>query len=84
MTINYKGYSNDYKYRVAEIGFDDETEETLMNRLAGFLEKVHGYTVDIIGGLALIEVDSREDYEELVKVYKAGKKMLKNCAKHGF
>ena len=84
MTINYKGYSNDYKYRVAEISFDTEKESKLMDRMQAFLEKVHGYTVDICDGLALIEVDSREEYEMVVEDYKAAKKMLKNCMRYGF
>ncbi len=84
MTINYKGMDKDFKYRVAEINFN-ENEMELMERLAFWLEKVKGYSVDIVtDGYALVEVEDINEYKEFVKDYKEGKKMIKNCMKYGF
>lgn len=33
MTVNYKGMDKDFNYRLAEINFDEDTEQRLMNRL---------------------------------------------------
>lgn len=39
MTVTYKGMTNDFQYRVAEINFDEEIETTLVNRVVFFMEK---------------------------------------------
>lgn len=85
MTINYKGISKDFDYRVAEIHFNDEKEVELMNRLAFWLEKVKGYTVDIVvDGYAVVEVENMDEYKEFKADYMVGKKMIKDCIKFGF
>lgn len=87
MTINYKGINKEFDYRVAEINYDEENkkEATVMNRLAFWLERVKGYSVDIaVAGYAVVEVENREEYEQFKADYLVGKKMIKDCMKYGF
>lgn len=87
MTINYKGMSKDFDYRAAEINYDDENEKevTLINRLAFWLERVKGYSVDIaVAGYAVVEVENKEEYKQFKADYLVGKKMIKDCIKFGF
>lgn len=85
MRVNYKGMDKNFDYRVAEINFDGDTELTLMERIAFFLNRVKGYSVDIItDGYALVEVDNMREYKEFVMDYKEAKKMIKDCMKFGF
>lgn len=86
MTINYKGMDKDYNYRVAEISWDDDNkkENILIDRLETFMYKVHGYNMDVFSGYAIIEVSDRNEYKEVVGIYKKAKKMFINCMKYGF
>lgn len=87
MTINYKGMSKDFDYRVAEINYDEENEKevTLMNRLVFWLERVKGYSVEnAVAGYAVVEVENREEYKQFKADYLVGKKMIKDCMKYGF
>lgn len=70
---------------MAEIHFNDEKEVELMNRLAFWLEKVKGYTVDIVvDGYAVVEVENMDEYKEFKADHMVGKKMIKDCIKFGF
>lgn len=83
MTINYKGCTKDYPYRVAEINYREEEVE-LFNRLVFFLERISWEVESVTDGYALIQVDNFEQYKELVQDYKARKRVVKNCMKFGF
>lgn len=87
MTINYKGCDKDFEYRLAEITFDEDSkkESELAERLAFFLEKVKGYSVDhVTDGYMTCEVEDMNEYKEFKKDYKEAKKMILNCMKYGF
>lgn len=87
MTIAYKGMDKDYNYRVAEISWNDdnEKENTLIDRLENFMYKVHGYNMEVVtNGYAIIEVSDRNEYKEVVGIYKKAKRMFTNCMKYGF
>ena len=87
MTIQYKGQSRGFNYRIAEIFFDEDNakETKLAERIANFLEKVEGYKVDCgIPSELIIVVENHDEYEELVKTYKEAKKMFRDCMKYGF
>ena len=87
MTVNYVGASNDYPYRVAEILWDDEShkEETLVKRLVFFLERIHGWSVQIVcPGYGIVQVSDRDEFKMFMQDYKAGKRMILNCLKYGF
>lgn len=76
MKINYKGYSTDYNYRVAEIMFDEDSkkENYLIDELRKKF-KIHDYEVEIVtNGYALIYVSEYEEYKDVVKLYKQFKK----------
>lgn len=84
MTINYKGMDADYRYRTAEIYFNDD-EKQLMIRLEDFLERIKGWkSSGICGDMCIFEVNDIDEYKEFVADYKEAKKMLKNCIKFGF
>ncbi len=87
MTINYKGMSKDYEYRIAEISWDsdDEKENTLAGRLANFMIMAQGYDMEIVtDGYAIIEVADFSEYQQVVAIYKQAKKMFLQCMKFGF
>lgn len=84
MTINYKGMTKDYEYRIAEIGYD-ENEFELVDRLCFFLNRIKGWEVkNAVEGWAYCEVDDRAEYELFKADYKKAKKMISNCIKFGF
>ena len=84
MTINYKGMTKDYEYRIAEIEYN-ENENELKNRLFFFLERIKGWVVnDATEGWAYIKVEDKAEYELFKNDYKKAKKMISNCIKFGF
>ena len=50
MTVTYKGMTQDFEYRVAEVNYDDENkkEVELVERTIFLMEKVKGYKKAII------------------------------------
>lgn len=44
MTVSYKGMDKDFSYRLAEINFDEETEQRLMDRIERVME-IQGYEI---------------------------------------
>lgn len=69
MTVNYKGYDKDFEYRLAEINFDEESEKEaeLARRLAFFLERVKGYSIDNpVEGYMVCKVENMDEYKEFV------------------
>ena len=86
MTIEYSGKNEIYTTRCAIIAYDDENkqEEILNDRIVDYLEKMTTYKISCEMGCTLISVDDKEDYKELVAIYKAAKRMIKNCMKYGF
>lgn len=86
MRINYKGISAEYKYRVAEINYDDESEKEilLMDKIQNLLEK-QGYILDIaVSGYAVVEVEDREEYNIFKKDYMKAKKKVLSEIKNRF
>lgn len=87
MRINYIGMSDNFNYRIAEITWKDydEKENILAERIADFMDKVHGYNMVIsCKGYASIEVENFQQYKEIVSIYKEAKKMFIDCMKYGF
>lgn len=87
MTINYKGISKDYEYRVAEISYneDDKKDTELAERVAFFLERIKGWDIDTsVSGWIACEVENMDEYKEFKRDYKEAKKMILNCMKYGF
>lgn len=84
MTIKYKGLDKSISTRMADITFGDN-ETKLADRMADFLERVHGYEVmPMTEGWFTVAVEDQRDYKELVTIYKSAKRMLTNCMKYGF
>lgn len=85
MIVNYKGATEDSNfYRLAEIGFDEEKELALLERMAKVLE-IKGWTIDIpTDGYACCEVDNYDEYKDFVRDYKEVKKSIKNWQRFGF
>lgn len=87
MTINYKGISKDYKYRIAEISYneDDKKDTELAERVTFFLERIKGWDIEVgVSGWMFCEVESMDEYKDFKKDYKEAKKMILNCMKYGF
>lgn len=85
MTVTYKGMTNDFQYRVAEVNFNEETETTLVNRVVFFMEKVKGYKVDVAtSGYAVCEVEDRKEFVMFAREWREAVRMIKNCMKFGF
>ena len=84
MTVSYKGIDADYNYRVAEIFFDDETEQKIYDRIEKVM-KIRGWELNqVTNGYASCKVDNMEEYRDFVKDYKEVKKSVKLWKKFGF
>ena len=87
MTINYKGATKDYDYRIAEISYNDEDkkEKELIDRLVFFMNRIKGWDLtNVTAGWAVCEVENKKEYELFKADYKKAKKMISNCIKFGF
>lgn len=85
MRVNYKGMSKDYEYRIVEINFDSEDEQILADRLFFFLDRIKGWSIDVVAeGYAICKVEDKEEYHCFVNDYKSARKMICNCMKFGF
>lgn len=70
MTVNYKGMDKDFNYRLAEINYDEEKEQRLMDRIEQVM-RIHGYEISqVTDGYASCEVDSMDEYKDFVREYK--------------
>lgn len=84
MTVNYKGMDKDFDYRLAEINFDEDTEQTLMNRIEKVMN-IKGYALNqVTNGYASCEVENMNEYKEFVRDYKEVKKAVKLWIRFGF
>lgn len=83
MTINYKGIDKDFNYRLAEISYDEDKEQVLMNRIQQVM-RIKGYKINqVTEGYATCEVENMEEYKEFVRDYKDVKKSVKLWIKFG-
>lgn len=83
MTVNYKGMDKDFNYRLAEINFDEDTEQRIMNRVEQVM-RIKGYEINqVADGYASCKVDSMDEYKEFVREYKEVKKAVKLWEKFG-
>lgn len=84
MTVNYKGMDKDFNYRLAEINFDEEKEQSLMNRIEQVMG-IKGYEiVQSAEGYASCKLDRYAEYKDFVRDYKEVKKSVKLWEKFGF
>ena len=74
MTVNYVGRSKDYYYRIAEINYDDDTEQKLMDKVQEKLCSKGYNVVNAVAGWASCEVEDMEEYKGFVRDYKEAKK----------
>ena len=83
MTVNYKGMDKDFNYRLAEINFDEDTEQRIMNRIEQVM-RIKGYEINqVTDGYASCKVESMSEYREFVRDYKDVKKAVKLWEKFG-
>lgn len=83
MIVNYKGMDKNFNYRIAEINYDDEKEQRLMDRIEQVM-RIKGYEIDqVTNGYAQCEVDSKDEYKDFVRDYKEVKKAVKLWEKFG-
>lgn len=83
MTVNYKGMDKDFNYRLAEINFDEDTEQRIMNRIEQVM-RIKGYEINqVTDGYASCKVDSMDEYKDFVREYKEVKKAVKLWEKFG-
>ena len=77
MTVTYKGMDKEFNYRVAEINFDEDKEFEIVERVAFFMNKVKGYTVDIVTeSYAMCEVENLDEFKDFAREWRAGVKMM--------
>ena len=74
MRVNYKGMDKDYKYRIAEINFEESESEKVKFMVAAMAER--GYRIDIIDTWAACEVEDKDEYRDFMKDWKKVKKGL--------
>lgn len=83
ITVNYKGMDRNFNYRLAEINYDEEKEQRLMDRIEQIM-RIHGYEISqVTDGYASCEVDSMDEYKDFVREYKETKKAVKLWEKFG-
>lgn len=83
MTVNYKGTDKEFDYRLAEINFDEDKEQRLMDRIEQVM-RIKGYEINqVTNGYATCEVDNIGEYKDFVKEYKETKKAVKLWEKFG-
>lgn len=83
MTVNYKGTDKDFNYRLAEISFDEDKEQVLMDKIQKVMN-IKGYALNqVTSGYASCEVDSMEEYKDFVRDYKEVKKSAKLWIRFG-
>lgn len=84
MTVNYKGMDKDFDYRLAEISFDEDTEQTLMDKIEQVMN-IKGWKLNqVTNGYASCEVENMDEYKEFVRDYKEVKKSVKSWIRFGF
>ncbi len=84
MTVNYKGMDKDFDYRLAEISFDEDAEQTLMDRIEQVMN-IKGWDLSqITNGYASCEVENKDEYNDFVRDYKQVKKSVKSWIRFGF
>ena len=72
MTVRYRGqqinnYNGKMNPRIAEISYDEATEQTLLDKMKKPLE-IRGWSMDNgVGGWAAVEVEDMEEYKEFMK-----------------
>lgn len=75
MTIKYVG-NRQFKTRLAEFTYEDH-EETRFEKIVEYMRN-EGYDIDTgCANWAAIEVDNRDEYEQVVETYKKAKKIIK-------
>ena len=88
MTITYLGANGEFKYRQAEIStsgrrsVDTKRDAALLEKTIAILEEMGWKNWDWFGDgddsvFALIEVDDREEYDDLLADYKEAKRRAK-------
>ena len=81
MLVNYKGATEDFNYRLAEINFDDN-EYKKLERIA-FLMKIKGWEIEIgVLGYATCKVENKKEYKEFMKNWKDSKRCITNSMKY--
>lgn len=75
MTLNYVG-NRAFKTRLAEFEYSEKEEKRFM-KIAGFMKK-EGWNIDTgVEGWAAIEVEDREQFNEVMADFKKAKKLIK-------
>ena len=89
MKVTYKGMNENegYKYRQAEVEWDDENEreETLFNRIYFAIHRVDGW--DLIHdcqGHAYCEVEDMDEFKMFANDFRKWRKCISDCEKYGF
>lgn len=80
MRVSYKGQDQDFRYRVAEIAYDDydDKEQTLLENTAELM-KDRGWNINICGcGYASCEVDDIDDFRSFMSDWKECKRIARN------
>ena len=82
MHVNYKGRDPQYRYRVAEVGWDDEIAyDKGAEEVLDILEN-DGWNIDRFNGYCLAEVDSEAEYSIFKDDYKKAKAKAIERLKH--
>lgn len=75
MVANYKGMDSEFRYRIAELNWDEDKEEEKANLVIDIMEKDYGWSHwSLFGGYACIEVEDLNEYRYFMKDLKKAKK----------
>lgn len=78
MRVNYKGKSICFKWRLAEICYDEEKEIAKVEEIVYIMKKQFGWNIDIVAdGYSQCQIEDFEDYKSFMEDFKETKKILK-------
>lgn len=75
MRVTYKGEDPHFKYRIAEINYDEEKEFKKLEELAHIMKTSFGWKIDFVtDGYALCSVDDYEAYRDFMNDWHRAKR----------
>ena len=82
MVANYQGKSNESRYRLAELNWDEDKEEEKAVMIMDIMEEKYGWAYfSRFGGYACLQVENIDEYRYFMKDLKKAKKQVRESLK---